>query len=124
LIVAIVERGANVQAGNVLRELIAAFEYCSGIDKLSEEFANPALLAKSSLKQAKIRLTSQQGTRSFSEKELVKFLHWLPGSSFSQTQKKIIRFTLWICCRTGEVSAAKWDDIDLEQETWHLKETN
>ena len=120
---AIVDRGANVQAGNVLRELTAAYEYCIGLDKFSDEFANPALLAKNSLRQAKIRLTSQRGKRVLSDNELTKFLCWLPGCSFTQTQKNILRLTLWTGCRTGEICSAEWDYIDLTKRTWHLDAT-
>ena len=120
---AIVERGSNVQAGNVLRELTAAYEYCIGLEKFSDEFANPALLAKNSLRQAKVRLTSKRGQRVLSDKELTKFLHWLPGCAFTQTQKNILLFTLWIACRTGEICVAEWEDIDLEKAVWHLKAT-
>ena len=123
MIMAIVERGSNVQAGNVLRELTAAYEYCIGLEKFNDEFANPALLAKNSLRQAKVRLTSKRGQRVLSDKELTKFLHWLPGSSFTPTQKNILRFTLWTACRTGEVCCAEWDDIDLDKGVWHLKAT-
>ena len=123
MIMAIVERGSNVQAGNVLRELTAAYEYCIGLDKFPDEFANPALLAKNSLRQAKVRLTSKRGKRVLSDKELTKFLHWLPGSAFTPTQKNILRFTLWTACRTGEICAAEWDDVDLDKGVWHLKAT-
>jgi integrase len=123
MIMAIVERGSNVQAGNVLRELTAAYEYCIGIEKFNDEFANPALLAKNSLRQAKIRLTSKKGQRVLSDKELTKFLQWLPGCSFTSTQKNILRFTLWTACRTGEICEAEWEDIDLTKAVWHLKAT-
>lgn len=123
MIMRIVERGSNVQAGNVLREFTAAYEYCIGLDKFSDEFANPALLAKNSLRQAKVRLTSKKGTRVLSDKELSKFLSWLPSSAFTQTQKRILRFTLWTGSRTGEVCSAEWDDIDLNKAIWHLKGT-
>ena len=123
MIIAIVERGSNVQAGNVLRELTAAYEYCIGLEKFSDEFANPALLAKNSLRQAKVRLTSKRGQRVLSDKELTKFLQWLPGSSFTPTQKNILRFTLWTACRTGEICGAEWEDIDLDKAIWHLKAT-
>lgn len=33
------------------------------------------------------------------------------------------RLTLWTSCRTGEVCAMAWDDVDLEKGTIHLKET-
>lgn len=123
MIMAIVERGANVQAGSVLRELSAAYEYAIGLEKFDDDFANPALLAKSSLRQAKVKLTANRGKRVLSDKELACFLQWLPGSAFTPTQKNILRFTLWTACRTGEICEAKWDDIDLVNETWHLRDT-
>lgn len=42
-------RGTKVQAGNVLRELSAAYEFAIGLEYFDDNFANPALLAKSSL---------------------------------------------------------------------------
>lgn len=123
LIMDIVNRGANVQAGNVLRELTAAFEYAIGLDMFPADFANPALLAKSSLKQAKIKLTSSRGKRFLSPKELEAFLIWLPTSVFTVTQKNILRFALWTGCRTGEICDAEWRDIDFEHATWHLRAT-
>jgi len=123
MVMAIVERGSNVQAGYVLRELTAAYEYCIGLEKFTDEYANPALLAKNSLRQAKVRLTSKRGQRVLSDKELIKFLKWLPGSSFTPTQKNILLFTLWTACRSGEVCNAAWDDIDLDKAIWHLKAT-
>jgi integrase len=123
LVVDIIERGANVQAGNVLRELSAAYEFAIGLERFSEDFANPALLAKSSLRQAKIRLTAKKGRRVLSDNELKQLLVWLPGSVFTPTQKNILRFTLWTGCRTGEICEAKWADVDLELATWHLKAT-
>lgn len=119
----IVGRGANVQAGNVLRELTAAFEYAIGLEKFDDNFANPGILAKASLRQAKVRLTSQRGKRVLSDNELKKFLQWLPGSSFTPTQKNIMHFTIWTGCRTGEICAAEWKDVDLEKGTWHLRDT-
>ena len=123
LVMEIVGRGSNVQAGNVLRELSSAYEFSIGLGKFADEFVNPALLAKSSLRQAKIKLTSNRGRRVLSDKELGVFLRWLPGSVFTPTQKNILRFTLWTGCRTGEVCTAKWCDIDLKTATWHLKDT-
>jgi hypothetical protein len=66
----IVDQGSNVQAGNVLREFTAAYEYSIGIEKFSDKFANPALLAKNSHRQAKIRFTSKKGQRVLSDNEL------------------------------------------------------
>lgn len=63
LIMEIVARGANVQAGSVLRELSAAFDYAIGTGKLDEHFVNPVTNAKKRLKLAKVRLTCQKGRR-------------------------------------------------------------
>jgi len=123
LIMEIVGRGANVQAGNVLRELTSAFEFAIGLERFDDNFANPGILAKASLRQAKVRLTSQRGKRVLSDSEIKKFLHWLPGSSFTPTQKNIMHFTIWTGCRTGEVCEAEWNDVDLVAGTWHLKDT-
>jgi len=119
----IVNRGANVQAGNVLRELSAAYEFALGLGRLPSDFVNPALLAKANLRQAKVKLTPQKGKRVLSDKELEKLLEWLPGSIYTPTQKNVIRFTLWTGCRTGEVCAAEWKDIDLDKGTFHIRES-
>lgn len=123
MVMEIVGRGANVQAGNVLREFTAAYEYSIGIERFGDDFANPALLAKAGLRQAKVRITSQRGKRVLSDVELTKLLKWLPGSVFTPTQKNVLKFTLWTACRTGEVCSAKWTDVDLEKGIWHLKDT-
>jgi len=121
MVMEVVNRGAKVQAGNVVRELSSAYEYAIGLGHFDDEFANPALLAKASLKQTKVKLTSAKGKRVLTDPELRAVLEWLPGSGFSVTQKSIIRFTLWTGCRTGEVCDAQWRDIDLEKATWHIR---
>lgn len=123
LINSVIARGANVQAGNLLRELSLAYEYAIGLGKFSDSFANPALLAKSSLQQARVKLTSDRGSRVLSEKELGMFLKWLPGSAYSSTIKNVLRLTLWTGCRTGEVCSMAWSDVDLDKGTIHLKDT-
>ncbi len=123
LIMEIVGRGANVQAGRVLSELTSAFEYAIGREYFNDDFVNPALLAKASLKQARVKLTCNKGKRVLSDRELSELFAWLPGSGFTTTQKKVIRFTLWTGCRTGEVCAAQWKDIDLEKGTWHIRDS-
>lgn len=123
MIMAIVQRGANVQAGNVLREFSAAYEFAIGLGYFSDEFANPALLAKSSLRQTRVRLTSQRGKRVLSDTELAVLLKWMPGSDYTVTQKNVLRFALWTGCRTGEICNAAWRDIDLENQTFHLRES-
>nr|WP_314523608.1 tyrosine-type recombinase/integrase [uncultured Lelliottia sp.] len=123
LINSVVARGAKVQAGNVLRELSLAYEFAIGLGRFEESFANPAVLAKSSLRQTRLKLTNDRGTRVLSENELTKLLRWLPGSAYSPTVKNVLRMTLWTGCRTGEVCNMAWEDVDLEKGTIHLRDT-
>ena len=123
MVMAIVNRGANVQAGNVLRELSSAYEFSIGLDRFSDDFPNPAFLAKSSMKQTRVKLTSTKGKRVLTEQELAEVLKWLPVSGFTQNQKNVMQLTLLTGCRTGEVCNACWKDIDLSKGTWHLKES-
>jgi len=123
LVNGVLARGANVQAGNLLRELSLAYEFAIGLGRFDDSFANPALLAKSSLRQARIKLTSERGTRVFSENELAKFLKWLPGSAYTATIKNVLRMTLWTGCRTGEVCDMAWEDVNLDKGTIYLRGT-
>lgn len=123
LVMAAVQRGANVLAGSILRELCAAYEFALGLGKLDENFANPALLAKASIAQAKVKLTAKPGKRVLSESELAQMLDWLPNSSFPPNVKNVLRLTLLTGCRTGEICALAWENVDLQKGTIHLKET-
>lgn len=123
LIMSIVDRGANVQAGNTLRELSASYEFSLGLGYITSDFTNPAILAKSSLRMTKVKLTSQKGKRVLSELELKQFLTWLPTSKLPEKAKQIFMLTLYTGCRTGEWCNANWSDIDFEKKTLHIKLT-
>ena len=123
LINVILNRGANVQAGNVLRELNAAYEYAIGTGKIDTDFSNPAVLVKNSLRMAKVKLSAKKGTRVLSELELKKFLDWLPNCKLPDKAKQIFLLTLYTGCRTGEWCNAKWEDINFDKKTFHIKQT-
>lgn len=123
LVMSIVNRGANVQAGNVLRELLAAYDYAMGLGKFDDQYINPALQAKVSLARSKIKLTSEKGSRFLNDKEISIFLKWLPESKYTEVQKNILRMTLWTGCRTGEICEACWNDIDLTKGVFSIRET-
>lgn len=61
--------------------------------------------------------------RAFSDKELATFLRWLPSSSYSRTVRDALRLVLLTGCRSGEVVAARWRDIDLERGVWTILDT-
>jgi integrase len=115
--------GHNAQAGVVLRELDAAFEFAIGTGVLPDDFVNPAQLAKRSLRQSKTRLTASRRQRYFSDSELKLFLAWLPTSAFSRNHRFALTLTLQTGCRSGEAIAAEWYHFDLEAGIWHIPES-
>ena len=117
----VVERGASVSAGNMLREFTAAIDYSIG-DGLPDDFPNPCYQAKAMLARKKIKLSANKGKRVLNDTELSKLLKWLPSSKYTPTQKSVLTFTLMTGCRTGEVVEAEWRDIDLDRGIWALRE--
>jgi len=122
LIMGIVDRGANVHAGFILRELTAAYDHAIDCE-LPDDHVNPCYQAKGRLKRKRLRLTCKPGTRVLNDGEMAALLKWLPDSKFTPGQRDVLSFTLMTGCRTGEVCAVRWDDVELDAGVWHLKET-
>lgn len=120
-VVKVVERGAPVSAGNMLREFTAAVDYSIG-DGLPDDFSNPCYQAKAMLKRKKIKLSANKGKRVLNDTELSMLVRWLPSSRYTPTQKAVLTFALMTGCRAGEVVAAEWRDIDLDRGIWALRE--
>ena len=119
-VMSVVDRGASVSAGNMLRELSAAIDFCIG-DWLPEDFVNPCYQAKAMLSRKKVKVSAGRRKRVLNDSELALLLAWLPSSKYTPTQKSVLQFTLMTGCRTGEIVTAEWRDIDLERGIWNLK---
>jgi integrase len=61
--------------------------------------------------------------RALTDAELATFLKWLPHSQYSRVVRESLRLVLLTGCRSGEVIAARWRDIDLERAVWTIRET-
>ena len=61
--------------------------------------------------------------RVFSDAELATFVRWLPRSPYSRTVRDALALVLFTGCRSGEVVAALWRDIDLDRAVWTIRET-
>ena len=128
VIINIIDRGANAMAGDTIRELNLAFNFCIGRPKdkgfyLPEELVNPCLQAKEYFRSQSIKLTSKKGDRALSDAELAKFLPWLQTAPLTALNRHIMIITLYTGCRTGEVTNAVKADFNLEKGTWHLRKT-
>ena len=117
----VVDRGSNVSAGNMLREFAAALDYSIG-DGLPDDYVNPCYQVKAMLARKKVKLTSRRRKRVLNDTELSMLLDWLPNSKYTSTQKSVLMITLMTGCRTGEIVAAEWKDIDLDRGIWALKQ--
>jgi len=117
----VVDRGAPVSAGNMLREFSAAVDFSIG-DWLPDDFVNPCYQAKAMLARKRVKLSSSRRKRVLNDSELSRLLAWIPSSKYTPTQKSVLLFTLMTGCRTGEVVSAEWRDIDLGRGIWNLKE--
>lgn len=120
----IISRGANVQAGNVLRELNLAYRFAISNDRLPPNFQNPCPEIKTRIKDSGIRISNGKRQRVLTELELQKLWQWLPRAKFlSPTVKDVLKFTLLTGMRTGEVCGVQWSDVNLKEGTVFLKET-
>jgi integrase len=61
--------------------------------------------------------------RVLTERELVKLFEKLPGSGLSDTAQLALKIQLATATRIGEVSGARWDQVDLERRLWILPNT-
>ena len=120
----IIARGANVQAGNVLRELNLAYRFAISNDRLPPNFQNPCPEIKTRIKDSGVRVSNGKRQRVLTELELQKLWHWIPTARYlSPTVKSVLQFTLLTGMRTGEVCSIQWSDVNLKEGTIFLKET-
>jgi integrase len=113
----IIKRGAPVVAGQVVRELRAAFEKARNRDliKDSDNFVNPCMGVETP--------AAKKSKRYLNDEEISKWLRWLPSSKMSRSVRDALMLVMYTGCRSGEVVVAEWRHIDLEGGTWFMAET-
>jgi integrase len=62
--------------------------------------------------------------RYLSEEEIIELKRRLPVANLLRTTELAIWIMLSTCCRVGELSQAKWEDVDLEQREWFIPAGN
>lgn len=102
-------------AGDVRRELRAAFDHAISAGRIPEHTNNPTTGVKAPERG--------KGKRILTDNELVLFLNWLPTANFSENVKDALLLALYTGCRSGEVVEANWKNIDLTKGTYHLTDT-
>lgn len=102
-------------ATQLLSRIRCAYAYAIEQGRLPDEFFSPTLGIKGAPQVRRKRVLN--------DAELATFLKWLPHSPYSRTVREALSLVLLTGCRSGEVVAALWRDIDLERGVWTIRET-
>lgn len=117
LLASIEARGALVMARHMTADLRQFFDYCVGFDWIP---ASPI----ASIKRVDVGARANERERVLSEAEI----RALPGKIEAAGMFIPSAAGIWImlatCCRIGELSQAKWIDVDLEAATWRIPAEN
>ncbi|WP_295685882.1 site-specific integrase [uncultured Nevskia sp.] len=113
----VLERGCNRMAKRLLADLRQMYGFA--IDREVVE-ADPTM------RIAKKRIGGEEVERDrvLSESEIRELACKLPGSGLSSAAQAAFWIMLATCCRVGELSMARWQDVDLSLGTWLIPAEN
>lgn len=113
----ILARGANRLANRTLSELrqMFGFGYVRDIVKI-----DPTHM----LKKADIGGKEIERDRVLSEAEIRELAGKLPEGRLMKATETAVWIMLSTCCRVGEISQARWENLDLENGCWTIPEHN
>lgn len=114
---AILERGVSRTAKVVFGYLRQMFRFAVVRDMIT---ADPtAAISKKSIGGSDV-----ERDRTLSEAEITQLDKALGNSRLSRTAQHALLITLATGCRIGELSAAKWDHVDFDADTWWIPPEN
>jgi len=99
----------------LLSRIRCAYAHAAEQGRIPDDFVFPTLGIKGA--------PQVRRKRAFTDAELATFMRWLPHSPYSRTVRDALALVLFTGCRSGEVVAALWRDIDLERAVWTIRET-
>ncbi|HYL91029.1 MAG TPA: tyrosine-type recombinase/integrase [Burkholderiales bacterium] len=103
------------KATQLLSRIRCAYVHAVEQGRLPDSFNSPTLGIKGA--------SQVRRKRALTDAELASFLRWLPHSPYSRIIRESLLLVLLTGCRSGEVIAARWRDIDLERGVWTMRET-
>lgn len=98
-------RGTNATAHMLRRELLAVWDH-AGME------SNPWARIKTR--------PNPPRQRCLSENEIVSWYKWVNGGALSRTVRDALMLMLLTGCRSGEIVAMEWDELDLNAGAWQL----
>lgn len=109
----VLARGSNRMAKRFLSELRQMFGF--GLDR---EIVHTDPTAR--IKKDRIGGKDVVRTRHLSEVEIKEFSEKLPSANFAHATECALWIMLSTCCRVGEISRARWQDLNLAEGTWTI----
>lgn len=110
-------RGVNHLARNLLKLMRQMFRFAVSRDVI--EFDPTA-----SLSVSKMTTAPTERDRTLSEIEIRALARQLPGANLLKSTECAVWIALSTMCRIGELSKAKFSDIDLQSKTWTIPKEN
>lgn len=111
------QRGVDHLARNLLKLIRQMFRFAVTRDII--EFDPTA-----SLSIAKMTTKPVERDRILSENEIMELARQIPDAGLLQSTECAIWITLSTMCRIGELSKAKFSDLNFEEQTWSIPEEN
>lgn len=113
----VVDRGARVMANHLFGDLKQFFNFA-----LAREWIQEHPLA--GLTKDRIGGRQNERERYLSEKEIVLLKKRLPKANLLRTTELSIWIMLSTCCRVGELSQARWKQVDFKKGEWFIPAGN
>jgi integrase len=113
----VVERGARVMANHLFGDLRQFYNFA-----VAREWVEAHPLA--GLSKEKIGGRQKERDRYLSEQEIIELKQRLPAANMLRTTELAVWIMLATCCRVGELSQARWDDVDLDEGEWRIPAGN
>lgn len=109
----VVRRGSPVIANYLLADMRQMFEFARARQIIE---ANPC----AGLRKADFGGSKVERDRVLSESEIRELLAKIPGANLQTRTEAAIWLMLATGCRVGEISQAKWSDVDLDNKIWTI----
>lgn len=113
----VVKRGARVMANHLFGDLRQFFNFA-----IAREWVDTHPLA--GLTKEKIGGRQKERDRYLSEDEIIELNKQLPAANLLRTTELAIWIMLSTCCRVGELSQARWENVDIEGGEWFIPAGN
>lgn len=106
----IIARGAGVQANRTRAVLSRMFNWAMEREMVEK---NPVLGLPAPVKE-------RARERCLTDAELRKVVRKLDDAGMSQAARLALKLMLCTACRPGEAAGARWEEVDLDEQTWTI----